>query len=254
MINLSLTLYALRAALRDRLIMASVVLTALSVSMAMFVGDAAIIEKSQFIVVYAAGTLRFLMVGAIVLFTAFYVQRLYAQRDVEFLLSRPLSRSAFILSHALAIFILSTVLAVLALAGLSVLSGGLVSSAYLLWTASLLAEVAIMGWTTLFFAMVLTSSTVSALMAMAFYALARLSGQLLGIVNENAVSWAAPILNPLTKMISMLVPRFDLMTQSSWLIYGPSGHEGWLFLAAQGGAFAVLILTAAVIDLKRRQF
>lgn len=254
MVNGPLTFYVLRAAVRDRLILACVVLTMLAVAFSLFIGGAAIVEKSQFIVVYAASVLRFLTIGAMILFTAFYVQRSYAQRDVEFLLSRPLSRTSFIVSHALALLILSAALAVLALTGLSVAGWRGWSSFYLLWGASLFTETFLTGLVSFFFSMVLTSSTVSALMAFAFYALARLSGQMLGIIHEHATSWGGAYLSPITKFISMLVPRFDLMTQSSWLIYGSQTHEGALFLMAQGGAFAFLVLVAAVIDLKRRQF
>lgn len=253
-LNVPLILYVLRAAIKDRLVLACLALTVLTVSLSLFVGDAAIVEKTQFVVVYTAGGLRVLSVLAMVLFTAFYIQRSFAQRDVEYLLSRPLSRVSFLLSHAVALAITAAALSALAGAAIAILSYTNLSFDHLTWTLSLFFEVMLMGFVALFFGMVLSSAMLSTLAAFAFYALARMTGQLLGIVHENAIIWGAKFLGPITEVISMLIPRFDLMTQSSWLIYGPQGHEGYLFLFAQSGVFSLLVLSAAVFDLVRREF
>ncbi len=147
-------------------------------------------------------------------------------------------------------------------AALAVLAGGAIAAlAYHdlswfhgIWTVSLFFDVMLMAFVALFFGMVLSSATLSTLAALGFYVLARMTGQLLGIIHEHAVTWGGRILGPITEVISMITPRFDLMTQSSWLIYGPQGHEGFLFLFAQTGVFALLVLSAAVVDLVRRQF
>ncbi len=253
-LNIPLVFYVLKAAVKDRLVLACLALTVLTVSLSLFVGDAAIVEKSQFVVVYTAGGLRVLSVLAVVLFTAFYIQRSFAQRDVEYLLSRPLSRVSFLLSHAVALAVTSGALALLAGAAIAALSYQNLTWFHAIWTLSLFFEVMLMAYVALFFGMVLSSATLSTLAALGFYVLARMTGQLLGIVHENAISWGRQFLGPVTEGISMLIPRFDLMTQSSWLIYGPQGHEGFLFLFAQSGVFALLVLSAAVVDLVRRQF
>lgn len=254
MISAPLVRYVLQAASRDRLIISFIGLTLLGVSLAMFIGGAAIVEQQQFITVFAAGGLRLLSVIAACLFIAFYIQRSFAQRDVEFLLTRPLDRSAFIVSHAVAFVIVSLVLAVLSTAAVIGISFTLVTPSYLLWGASLFAEITIMSLVTLFLAMVLPSATVTALIAIAFYILARIIGQLMGIVDTNSALWGNESLGIITKGISVFIPRFDLMTQTSWLVYGPHGHEGFLFITAQTLAFSFLVLIAAIIDLKRRQF
>lgn len=254
MISVPLVSYVLRAALRDRVVLSAIVLSIVMVSLSLFVGDAAIVEKVQFVMVYASGGLRLLAVAAAVLFTAFYIQRSFAQRDIEYLLSRPLSRETFILSHVVALFVLTAVLAVICGLSLLVLSGGQSAAFVGIWTLSLFFEVFLTSLVAFFFGMVLESATVSTLMTLAFYVLARMVGQLLGIMQENVPTWGRAILEPVMKMISMLMPRFDLMTQSSWLVYGPQGAEGVLFLLSQSLAFGFLVIIAAVIDLKRRQF
>jgi hypothetical protein len=252
--NIPLTLYVLRAGIKDRLILSCLALTILTVCLSLFVGDAAIVEKSQFVVVYAAGGLRVLSVLAITLFTAFYIQRSFAGRDVEYLLSRPISRPVFLLSHAAALKIIALGLSIVAGVAVSLLSYNNLGTAQFLWTFSLFCEVMMMAFVTLFFGMVLSSATTCTLAALAFYTLARMTGQLLGIIQEHGVTWGGWFLSPITQGISMVIPRFDLMTQSSWLIYGPQGAEGLLFLVAQTAVFSLLVLAAAVVDLVRRQF
>jgi ABC-type transport system involved in multi-copper enzyme maturation permease subunit len=254
MIVLPLVGYVLKAAARDRLILSCIGLTILGSCLSIFMGGAAMVEKQEFVVVYTAGGLRLLCVFGMVLFVAFYIRRSFDQRDIEFLLSRPLTRSSLIVSHAAALVVVAAMLAVTAAVAVAIISYNLLSVYTLYWVLSLFLEVMMMGLVALFFAMVLPSATVSALATVAFYVLARMMGQLLGILTIGGMGVWGEIMGAAVKTISVIIPRFDLMTQTSWLIYGPQGHEGFAFLLAQTGVFSFLVVSAAVIDLVRRQF
>jgi hypothetical protein len=52
----------------------------------------------------------------------------------------------------------------------------------------------------------------------------------------------------------MLMPRLDLMTQTSWLIYGPGDVIDYAFIVMQALVFIALVLIASIIDLVRREF
>lgn len=247
--------YVLLAAVRDRVLLATVILAGVAVSMSMFVGSAAVVEKGQFVTVFAAGALRLLTVTAIVLFTAFFIRRSFDQRDVEFLLTRPLTRASFIVAHVLAIGVIALVLGGVAAISMVMITPMSELQAFPLWGASLVSEIMVMGFVALFFAMVLSSATTAALFTMAFYVLGRMMGQILTQIETHVATFRySNELESIMHTISIIIPRFDLMTQTSWLIYGPQGHEGFLFLFAQVGAFGILVVTAAVIDLVRRQF
>lgn len=254
MIVLPLVGYVLKAAARDRLILSCMGLTILGICVSLFIGGAALVEKQEFVIVYTAGGLRLLSVFGIVLFVAFYVRRLFDQRDIEFLLSRPLTRSSLIISHAVALLIVAFMLAMTAAVAVGLLSFNGIFTAFSYWVFSLFLEVMMMGFLALFFAMVLPSATVCALATMAFYVLARMMGQVLGIIDAGGLGGWEHVLGNVMQVLSVIFPRFDLMTQTSWLIYGPQGNEGILFLLAQAGAFSFLVISAAVIDLARRQF
>lgn len=49
-------------------------------------------------------------------------------------------------------------------------------------------------------------------------------------------------------------PRFDLMAQTSWLIYGGPRLWDWVFVVVQAAIFLTLVISATIIDLRRKQF
>jgi membrane protein DedA with SNARE-associated domain len=56
-------------------------------------------------------------------------------------------------------------------------------------------------------------------------------------------------------IIAMVTPRLDLMAQTSWLVYPDDPVMfGYGFMIAQGVFYTALLIVAALIDLRRRQF
>lgn len=255
MMSWPLVKYVLTAALRDRLMLVLSLMVLVGGALSVFLGSSAVIEQDRFALVFAAAGLRFASVVGLVLFVVFYVRRSFESRDIDFLLSRPISRSAFILSHSIAFSLLALIVG--AAIGVSMLA---VSLHYAvggigLWVLSLAAELVIMANAALFFAMVLPSATAGAMASIGLYILGRLMGELLGIVYTGAYFHGYRFLAMAMKLVSLIVPRLDLMAQSSWLIYGTSDSAiGVGFILAQGLVYSLLLTTAALIDLVRRQF
>ncbi len=244
--------YVLTAALRDRLVMTMAIMVVLGASVSIFLGSASIIEKQQFSVVFAAAGLRFAGVLGLVLFTVFFIRRSFEARDVEFILSRPVSRIEFILSYAAGLSLLALGLGAAQALCLYLIAPHMFGPGHAWWMLSIAAENVIMVNTALFFSMILTSAATAAMATAGFYILARLMGQLLGIVDAYGQSgFIYDVMEYLMQAISAVMPRLDLMAQPSWLIYG---YEGGGFVLVQGAVFAVLVTTAALIDLVRRQF
>ncbi len=247
--------YVLMAAMRDRMMWGIAVISILGACLSIFSGSAAIIEQGQFVMTYAAGGIRILTLIGLVLFVVFYVRRSFDARDVEFLLTRPISRLQFILSHAAAF----SLLAVLSGAFLSLiifaLNRGQFSEGLALWSCGVAAEYILVANTAFFFALVLNSPVSSGLSTLGFYVLARMIGNLMAIAHANLASTVLfKGLAYVMDMIAMVIPRLDLMAQTSWLIYGNHDWQSWAFICGQAILFLALILTAALIDLKRRQF
>lgn len=252
--------YILMAAVRDRLIWGVVAMSLLGICLSIFSGSAAIIEQGQFVLAYMAGGLRIIALLGLTLFTVFFVRRSFDSRDIEFLLTRPISRSTFVVSHIVAFSVLS------ACAGLfiSVLVGVLAArfgtnTSVLLWCFGVTFELIIVSNVAFFFAMVLSSPVTSGMATFGFYILARLMGQLLAILHHaaNPVDVQGQLmlgLGYVAGAISVVIPRFDLMAQTSWLIYGGGVVSDWIWIICQALAFLSLVGVATLIDLRRRQF
>lgn len=272
MLSKPLIRYVLTAALRDRIAVTFFTMIVLSGSLAAFLGGASVAEPDAFAMVFGAGGLRILGATGVVLFCAFYIRRSFEHKEVEFLLSRPISRMAFLFSHAVSFIIIACIAAfsvslAVAMLGKPELSGLVV------WGYSIAVEYAIMAVMAFFFSMVLSSAAGAALAALGFYVLCRLIGTLLGIAHAPADSKIFLALNKVMELISILVPRLDLMGQTSWLVYGFEGagpvsvagepglfasaftHVGMTaFIGLQGAVFIGLVLVATAYDFTRRQF
>ena len=123
-----------------------------------------------------------------------------------------------------------------------------------LWFVSLTAEYVMMANAALFFAMVLPGVASGTMATLGLYVLARLMGQLLGIAASDLSFPGAALLSILLNVISVVIPRLDLMAQSSWLVYGLDPTVGFGFVLLQAAVFSFLVVCAAAVDLVRRQF
>lgn len=251
--NFLLVQYVLTAALRDKLVLSFFLALVVAISLSLFLSGAAVVEQAKFALVFASGGLRLFVSLALVLFVVFHMRRSFDTKDVDFLLSRPISRLSYILSHALAFSVLAISLSLLSAGALAAISGGAFGKAEILWVVSLCAEAVIMVNLSLFFAMVVSSAVGAALACFGFYILGRMMGQILGIIDSESAPWAAVFEWPM-QLISLFMPRLDLMGQTSWLVYGLGESDGFAFVFAQGAAFVVLVLCASLVDLVRRQF
>ncbi|NQZ13659.1 MAG: hypothetical protein HRT94_02375 [Alphaproteobacteria bacterium] len=251
-----LTSYVITAAFRDKLFLSFALLLAVGISLSIFMGSSAVTEKDQFALVFAASGLRMASVFGILLFVVFFVRRSFETRDVEYLLTRPISRFQYLLSHVMAFALIALVFAVLTAICIFVMgreSG--FNSGYILWVFSFFAELVIIANVAFFFAMVLSSAVASVLITAAFYILSRLIGQILGIIDRHHYGDVFDFLEKIMLVVSMFIPRLDLMGQSGWLLYSvEQGAIGYGFVALQAVVFSCLVLSAAMIDLKRKQF
>ena len=250
----TLVSYIMATALRDRLFLSFLVMTALAAGIGLFIGGAAIVEKRELSIVYVATATRLIMVVGLVLFVCFYLRRSFESREVELMLSRPISRTAFVLAHVISFILLALVAAIIAM----IVVGAVVQpgvEALLRWSLSLWLECCIMVLTALFFSLALTSAVANVLACFGFYVLARMIGLLTGIAPSTTAD--SPVLyfvGQVMEAISIVIPRLDLFGQTSWLIYGVGGEIGLSVIAIQALVYAPMIVAAAVFDMKRWQF
>ncbi|MCB1591711.1 MAG: hypothetical protein KDI90_04585 [Alphaproteobacteria bacterium] len=245
--------YVLMGAVRDKLVTTLLILLLLGCSLSFFLGSSAVIEKDRFALVFAAGGLRLVGMMGLVLFVVFFVRRSFDGKDVEFLLSRPVSRVAFLYSYAFAFSVLALILGLAVGVCLYAVGPHLFGEGHLLWIASIIVENVIMVNVALFFSMYMSSATSAAMSSFAFYVLGRMMGQLLGIIDSSLVVDTGPMAMAV-QFVSVVTPRLDLLGQTSWLIYGVGEGVGIGFVTLQGALFCLLISLAALLDFLKRQF
>ncbi len=272
-ISFPLLRYVIIAALRDKIVFTLFLMILLGSSTAIFLGSATVTEENAFSVVFMAGGLRFLGVIGVVLFTCFHIRRSFDNKEIEFLLSRPISRVSFLVSHVAAFVIIAIIIAFVISMSIAVFSQpnffGL-----LLWGGSLAIEYIIIATFALFFSMVLSSASGSALACLGIYVLARMMGTLLGISSSPNDSYLFEFLGKVMEFISIIIPRLDLMAQTEWLVYGIDnlnsvefmrnatdfsknlvnmlGIVG--FIVIQAAIFTALLLSATIVDFLKKKF
>jgi len=246
--------YILTAAIRDRLFLSLMLLVVVGVCLSVFLGSSAITEKDQFSMVFASGGLRIGGLLTLVLFTVFYVRRSFETHDVEYLLSRPMSRLQFLMAHFISLLVLSALMASVMTVVLLLMPSQATAFSCVMWGISIFIEMAIVANVALFFSLMLSSAVAASLISLAFYVLSRLMGGILGIVMEGAGTSMTVILNKVMLAISVFIPRLDLMGQTSWLVYGFDNMADLKLIVLQGSIFLGFVLSVAFWDLKRKQF
>ena len=246
--------YVLAASFRDKTLLAFLVLVIVGVSLSLFLGGSAITEKDQFAATFTSGALRLGSVFTFILFIVFFIRKSFETRDVEYMLTKPVNRFQFLLAHSLAFAILAFILAIISLIVLALMPGKVDLNGHALWGVSLFIELLLVGNIAMFFAFVLASSVAATLCTLAYYVLSRMIGGVLGVVAAQPQEGLMLLIEKMMLMISIVVPRLDLLTQSSWLIYGVQGTVNLTFVLTQGLVFYGLIFFAALIDFKRKQF
>lgn len=249
-----LTKHHLSAAIRDKLFIGLLVLIVVGMSLSTFLGSSSITESDQFSLVFASGGLRIGGLLTLVLFTVFYIRRCFDSHAVEYLLSKPITRFQFLLSYTVSLSFLALIIAAFMVVALVAMPGTVEPMNIIFWGASIFAELIIMVNVALFFSLMLSSAVSASMISIAFYVLARLIGGILAIVNSGA-SPSHIIFEKSMLLISIFIPRLDLMGQSSWLVYGiESADISWAFILMQGMIFCGLVFAASFWDLQRKQF
>ena len=189
-------------------------------------------------------------------FVCFHVRQAFDAKEIDVMLSRPISRASLIISYWFGFSIvamLSTIIAVV----LIFLSGPLTWEGFGIWILSWLIELWVVVAISLFAAFTLRSAVISVIFTMTAYVLSRLMGYFLATIKSRLV-FDTPILNELSrysmKGLAIFVPRLDMYGKTVWLTQGIANYMEVMLFVGQGMVIIPLLLTVAIIDFYRRQF
>ncbi|MEQ1887773.1 MAG: hypothetical protein ABL951_01180 [Alphaproteobacteria bacterium] len=252
--GISLLRYMLITALGDRLFLALPVMMGLGAALIIFLSSSAIIEQREMAAAFFGAGSRLLVIIGLVLFVCFHIRQAMAGGEIALILSRPISRGAFVLIYSASLVMVGLICVAIGAALLWVCARPPLDG-LLIWGVSLALETSLMILTAVFFGLILDSAVASALACLGFYVLGRMSG-LLGMLASHASdgSLVEQILGNAFALISILIPRLDFFSRSEWLVYGWSAPEpGIAWAILQALVFIPLILAAATLDFSRKR-
>jgi ABC-type transport system involved in multi-copper enzyme maturation permease subunit len=248
-------------ALRDRLFIGLGILLILIYSVSGIFGSTALVEEGQAIGVFLGGAARILLAIGITVFICISISRSLENKEIDLILSKPISRWQIIIALFASFAFISMVLVALTVGLILFATQGfhptVLKSGVLVWGLSLFFELMIVSAFAIAASLVLRIGVLSILATLAFYIAGRLAGFFLAAVNSPNLLGNSDVINigaPILKVLSTILPRLDLFAESSWLIYGNDlAGNGGVFLL-QSVVYIPFLLMLAIIDLNRKQF
>lgn len=248
--------YVLLTATRDRLFIGLLVGILLAAYISSVLGSTAMLETEQMTIAFTAASARVIIAVGVIVFIGFHMRNAFDAREIDVLLSRPISRTTLVLSYWVGFAAVASCLVIPTIALMAII-GTLNHTGFLLWAVSLLLESWLIVSIALFAALTIKSGVGTVLSSLAIYVLSRMMGFFLATTNsaslfrEHQVNLAAQWL---MRVIAMVVPRLDFYAKSQWLIYGAKSYEELHLFLLQSVIFIPLLIAASVIDFKRKQF
>jgi len=248
--------YVLLTATRDRLFFGLLIGVLAAAYISSVLGSTAMLEPEQMTLSFTAASARIIIMVGIIVFIGFHMRNAFDAKEIDVLLSRPISRTSLVLSYWLGFATVATCLVVptvILIYFVKVLN----TTGYFLWAISLLLESWLVVSIALFASLTIRSGVGTVLASLAIYTLSRMMGFFVsttksGVLFQQEEANIASIW--LVKIISTIVPRLDFFAHSNWLIYGAKSYDDLFLFLMQGGIFIPLLIAAAVIDFKRKQF
>lgn len=248
--------YILLTALRDRLfagLLFGVVVAAL-ISGSM--GDMAMVEAEQLKLVYAAASARLVVVVGLIVFACFHLRNAFDTREIDVFLSRPISRRNLVLSYWLG-FSLVALLLVTPSIGVVYLVGALNTKGFAVWALSFALESLLVVAVALFCAFTLKSAVSAVMTSLGFYVLSRMMGFFIA-TSKSSLLFRSQDWNRASEFfmdkLAIFVPRLDFFAKTEWLVYGLANNGELRLLLLQAVIYIPVLLAAAVIDFRNKQF
>jgi ABC-type transport system involved in multi-copper enzyme maturation permease subunit len=248
--------YILRNGLRDRLYLGLFIAMAICFALSIFLGSTMLVEQNQTSIAYFAGSCRTLLSCGIILFVCITINRAFEHKEIEFILSKAISRENFILGYLLgffvATFIILAPITIIAIAVFKIINLGI-----LYWFLTTLAECLIVICFALLSSLILKNSFSAILASIAFYAISRLMGVFVLAIDlpQHLNQLSLGNLAMALKLLSVMFPRLDLYSQSSWLVYQDSiNSQELLIILLQSIIYLPLLIFMSFHDFKKKQF
>ncbi len=245
--------YTVLEAARNRLLWLLLVALLAAVVIAAFLSQVALTDAQRVQGVVVGAFLRGVAVFLAAALVVTSMVREFNDKVLEVLLAKPMPRAAYLIGKMLGFSVLALAIAVAAILPLApfVAAHGLWA-----WGLSLLLELVIVVAAALFCVLTLNQVVTALSAVLGFYLLARSIAAVQIIASSAAAGqkWHDRITSGLIDGIAALLPSFDRMTQTTWLVDSPPALSTLGQLVAQAAIYVALLAGAALFDLYRQNF
>jgi ABC-type transport system involved in multi-copper enzyme maturation permease subunit len=97
--------YILKNGVRDRLYIGIFISLIISFAVSVFLGSTMLVEQQQTTTVYIAGSSRVIFAVGMILFVCLSMSRAFENKEVEFILSKSISRQQFLMAYLSGFFL-----------------------------------------------------------------------------------------------------------------------------------------------------
>lgn len=216
-----------------------------------FVGDLAIIESSQIHALFIGSGMRLFTVATVALFVITSMTREMNDKAFELILSLPVARSTYYFGKLLGYYALAFIMVLITGALLSVFVG---MAGVSLWGLSLFCELGIVIAVSLLSLFTFSNVTVSFIVVMAFYFLAR-SIHAIQLISSSPIlefrTFAQEFMDFMVNALAYVLPDLYDFTRSDWLVHGMQVHTMYHVLL-QTAIYLPLLVAAGLFDLYRK--
>ncbi|MGE0754851.1 MAG: hypothetical protein AB7L92_06790 [Alphaproteobacteria bacterium] len=246
--------YVLLTAFRDWLFLGLFIAVIIAGAISATLGSTAFIEEQAMTITYAAASSRLILMTGLVVFVCFHIRQAFDSKEIDVMLSRPVSRSNIVVAYWLGFLLVAFLLTIPVVLMVS-LFGVMNMEGFTGWALSLFLECGLVVALALFSSFTLRSAVTSVLASMGLYVLSRMMAFF--VVTADAPSLQEMpyvFLKYILVAISTIVPRLDFYAKTEWLVYGyKTSQDAYLFVL-QSLVFIPFLLLISIIDFRRKQF
>ena len=248
---LSIARATLLEALRSRMLWLVGVLLLVAAASAAFLQQVAITETARIQAAIIAALIRGCAGFLVAAFVVMSMVREFNDKVLELMLAQPWPRAAYLFGKFVGFSAAALLLAAIVSVPLALLAP---ASRVAVWALSLACELVILASMSLFCVITLAHVVPALAAVLGFYVLGRsmTAIQIIAQASEASQDWADRLANWIVQGIAAILPRFDLMTQTAWLVDAPPAAGAIASVLAQAAIYTALLVTAAQFDLHRQ--
>ena len=248
--------YILLTAIRDKIYIGLLIILTIAFGISAILGSTFVVEQTQSSIVYIAGSARMILVIGMILFSCFYVRRSFDNKEVEFILSKSISRNGLIFSYLIG-FILVALFVFIPIT-IALLASKADKIGLLYWLITVFFELLILICVAVLSSLILKNAVSSILATLGFYILARMMAFFVLTIDIPATyddfNSMRDFFNSLLKTMSFLFPRLDLFAKSDWLIYGVQDYKNLTLIFIQSFIYIPFLIFMSFFDFNKKQF